>query len=342
VTNPPLDPIRESVVMSLRMRLGRHGSFLVEHPRQARLLRVDHPVLLEEEMAALRSVPGFSCVTISTTWPASEGTDGLGNALTRLLRDAERAARKGARLLVLSDRVADRERVPIPMLLALGAVRRHLLDKGLRLQVGLVAEVGDAWDVHHAATLFGYGAEAIYPWLALESVAAQEAENADECRRRYRSALEYGLLKIMSKMGIAVLPSYCGAQIFEALGLGSEVIDFAFRSTPSHLGGLGFEEIAEDALTRHRAAWLDESDSLPDFGRIRFRKDGEDHGWAPNIVVALQKATGSGKTAKTDETDKTDETAKAGEFDRDEGCRRFMVAPPPTWRRDPGGFQERC
>ncbi|HTO74020.1 MAG TPA: glutamate synthase large subunit, partial [Gemmatimonadales bacterium] len=301
VTNPPLDPIRESVVMSLRMRLGRHGSFLLEHPRQARLLRVDHPVLLEEEMSALRSVPGFSCVTIPTTWPASEGPDGLRNGLKRLCRDAERAARRGARLLVLSDRSADRDRVPIPMLLALGAVRRHLLDRNVRLQVGLVAEVGDAWDVHHAATLFGYGAEAIHPWLALECVASEEGGPADESRRRYRAALEYGLLKIMSKMGIAVLESYCGAQIFEALGLGSEVIDLAFRSTPSHLGGLGFEEIGEDAVTRHRAAWLGGESALPDYGRIRFRKDGEDHGWEPGVVVALQRAVGSARGKKAGE-----------------------------------------
>ncbi|MEO8030095.1 MAG: glutamate synthase large subunit, partial [Gemmatimonadota bacterium] len=305
VTNPPLDPIRESVVMSLRMRLGRHGSLLHEHPRQARLLRVDHPVLLEEEMAALRSVPGFSCVTISATWPGAEGTDGLRTGLQRLCQEAERATRKGARLLVISDRAADEFRIPIPMLLALGAVRRHLLDKGLRLQVGMVAEVGDAWDVHHAAALFGYGAEAIHPWLALESVAAAEAAMAAETRRRYRSALEYGLLKVMSKMGIAVLPSYCGAQIFESLGLGAEVIDFAFRSTPSHLGGIGFEEIAEDALARHRAAWDPAETALPDFGRIRFRKEGEDHGWAPNVVVALQKATG----ARADKPDKAGEAS---------------------------------
>ena len=318
VTNPPLDPIRESVVMSLRMRLGRHGSFLVEHPRQARLLRVDHPVLLEEEMSALRSVPGFSCVTLAAAWPAAEGPDGLRNGLRRLCREAERAARRGARLLILSDRSADRERAPIPMLLALGAVRRHLLDRSLRLQVGLVAEAGDAWDVHHAATLFGYGAEAIHPWLALECVASDAGAGADEARSRYRGAVEAGLLKIMSKMGIAVLPSYCGAQIFEALGLGSEVIDFAFRSTPSHLGGLGFEEIAEDALTRHRAAWESGEMSLPDFGRIRFRKEGEDHGWEPGVVVALQRAVGSSKSARAVETDSSDEA------DRTAGYRAFV------------------
>ena len=201
--------------------------------------------------------------------------------------------------MIVSDRQANAERVPVPMLLAIGAVRRHLMDHGLRLRVGLVAEAGDAWDIHHFATLIGYGAELVYPWLALRSVGTMVegkaadgtngADKADGCRR-YRTAAEKGLLKIMSKMGISVLPSYCGAQIFEALGLGAEVIDRCFRDTTSALGGLGFDELAEDALARHRQAWSPEpSRSVPDHGRIRFRKEGEDHGWAPPIVVALQK-----------------------------------------------------
>ncbi|MFI5210947.1 MAG: glutamate synthase-related protein, partial [Gemmatimonadales bacterium] len=321
VTNPPLDPIREAVVMSLRMQLGRQGSFLREHPRQARLLRIDHPVLVEEEMAALRSLPEFGSVTLSATWPAADGPEGLRPALDRLCLEADRAARQGARLLILSDRAANRDNAPIPMLLAVGAVRRHLLDKGLRLLLGLVVEVGDAWDVHHAATLFGYGAEAIHPWLALESVAALEPERATEARQSYRTSLEKGLLKIMSKMGIAVLPSYCGAQIFEVLGLGAEVIDYAFRGTPSHVGGLGLEEIGEDALARHGAAWSATEEALPDYGRLRFRKDAEHHGWSPQTVNALQRATGSDK--KTDKTDTTDRWARYGEF-----VARVTDAPP--------------
>jgi glutamate synthase (NADPH/NADH) large chain/glutamate synthase (ferredoxin) len=296
--------------MSLTMYLGRNGSFLVEGPEQAKLIRIDHPILLEEEMAALRNVPGFSCVTINALWDARAGVDGLRPALDRLCQEAERAARRGARILVVSDRAMDHDRIAIPMLLAIGAIRRHLLDTGLRLRVGLVAEAGDAWDIHHLAALIGYGAEAVHPWLALQSVAAYFAaeqgahrhegapprSTPEQARLKYRAGAEKGLLKIMSKMGISALASYCGAQIFEALGLGSEVIERAFRGTDSPLGGIGLEEIAEDVLARHRLAHppADGPVSLPDYGQIRFRKDGEDHGWAPAQVLALQKAIKDG------------------------------------------------
>jgi len=310
VTNPPIDPLRESMVMSLRMHLGRRGSPLLERPSYARMLRLEHPVLLEEEMAALRNVAGFSTVTLDAVWDLARGVDGLRPALTALRRAAERAARRGARVIVISDRAADGRHAPIPMLLAIGDVRQHLVHTGLRARVGLVAEAGDAFDIHHFATLIGYGAEAVHPWLALASVgeifsdgprgsgaAGRKAEAASrpdpvEARRRFREAAEKGLLKILSKMGISTLSSYCGAQIFEVLGLGHEVIATCFAGTASPIGGIGFEEIAEDALARHRAAYPTETapGSLPDHGRVRFRKEGEDHGWAPPVVVALQQA----------------------------------------------------
>ncbi len=307
VTNPPIDPLRESMVMSLRMHLGRRGSPLLERPSYARMLRLEHPILLDEEMAALHNVPGFSTVTLDAVWDVSRGVDGLRPALTGLRRAAVRAARRGARVIVISDRAADARRAPIPMLLAVGAVRQHLVQTGLRARVGLVAETGDAFDIHHFATLIGYGAEAVHPWLALAGVGELFAEGGHrgrkepaeprpdpaEARRRYRSAAEKGLLKILSKMGISTLSSYCGAQIFEVLGLGHEVIDTCFAGTASPIGGIGFEELAEDALARHRAAYAPAdgaSESLPDHGRVRFRKEGEDHGWAPPVVVALQQA----------------------------------------------------
>jgi len=325
VTNPPIDPLRESVVMSLRIHMGKHGSFLLESPGLARVLRVDHPVLLDEEMAALRNLPGFSCVTLQTTWPVAEGPEGLRAGLDRLCASADHAARNGARLLVLSDRSVDRDHAPIPTLLAVGAVRRYLMDNGLRMRLGIVAETGDAWDIHHFATLLGYGCEVVYPWLALQSVSAlfTEADAADkaggtvkpgrtsrydtagarpspeEARRKFRAAAEKGILKIMSKMGISVLPSYCGAQIFECLGLGDEVIQRCFRATESSIGGIGFEELAEDVLTHHRVAHGAPAGaelSVPDYGRVRFRKEGEEHGWAPPVVLALQKAIGGGKS----------------------------------------------
>ena len=354
VTNPPIDPLRESVVMSLRVHIGKHASFLVENPLHAKVLRVDHPILLEEEMAALRNMPGFSCVTLDCTWPAAEGPDGLRTALDRLCAEAETAARDGARILVLSDRGLGAQRAPVPMLLAVGAVRRHLIDTGLRLRCGIVAETADAFDIHHMATLIGYGCEVVYPWLALQSVSALFAPPTEpvregrksgryevvdrpppaEARKRFRSAAEKGLLKIMSKMGISVLPSYCGAQIFEILGLGREVVQRCFLGTESPVGGIGFEEIAEDVLARHAAAWDASAGSeVPDYGRIRFRKDGEEHAWSPPVVVALQKAVGSGKGAKDAPADLATGYAKFQEYIAKAEAHR------PTSPRDLLGFR---
>src|SRR6266702_3284161 len=298
VTNPAIDPLRETLVMSLRMHIGRRGSLLADRPAGLRLVRNEHPVLLAEEIAALRTGAGAQVVTLDATWSASAGNggggggpDALRTALDGLCRSASHAMGEGARIVILSDRAADRERAPLPMPLAVGAVHQHLLEHGLRTRLGLVAEAGDAWDVHHFAALIGYGAEAVHPWLALESVQVQVAE--DDASLRFRAAAEAGLLKILSKMGISRLSSYCGAQIFEALGLGAEVIDRCFTGTVSTIGGIGFTEIAEDVLARHRAAYPDVADAepvLPDHGRVRYRRDGEDHGWSPQLVRSMQAA----------------------------------------------------
>jgi len=295
VTNPAIDPLRETLVMSLRMHIGRRGSLFADRPAGLRLVRNEHPVLLAEEIAALRTGAGAQVVTLDATWSASAGAgggpDALRTALEGLCRSAGHAVREGARIVILSDRSADRECAPLPMLLAVGAVHQHLLEHGLRTRVGLIAEAGDAWDVHHFAALIGYGAEAVHPWLALESVQVHVAE--DDARVRFRSAAEAGLLKILSKMGISTLSSYCGAQIFEALGLGAEVIDRCFTGTVSTIGGIGFTEIAEDVLARHRAAYPDVTAAeavLPDHGRVRYRRDGEDHGWSPQLVRSMQAA----------------------------------------------------
>src|SRR5881397_1828493 len=297
VTNPAIDPLRETLVMSLRMHIGRRGSLLADRPAGLRLVRNEHPVLLAEEIAALRTGAGAQVITLDTTWRASAGAvggggpDALRTALDGLCRSAGNAVREGARIVILSDRAAGRERAPLPMLLAVGAVHQHLLEHGLRTRLGLIAEAGDAWDVHHFAALIGYGAEAVHPWLALESVQGHVAE--EDARGRYRAAAEAGLLKILSKMGISTLSSYCGAQIFEALGLGAEVIDRCFTGTVSTIGGIGFAEIAEDVLARHRAAYPDVAAAepvLPDHGRVRYRRDGEDHGWSPQLVRSMQAA----------------------------------------------------
>src|SRR5436190_664271 len=295
VTNPAIDPLRETLVMTLRMHIGRRGSLLADRPAGLRLVRNEHPVLLAEEIAALRTGAGAQVVTLDTTWSASAsvggGPDALRTALDGLCRSAGNAVREGARIVILSDRAAGRERAPLPMLLAVGAVHQHLLQHGLRTRLGLIAEAGDAWDVHHFAALIGYGAEAVHPWLALESVQVQVAE--DDASLRFRAAAEAGLLKILSKMGISTLSSYCGAQIFEALGLGAEVIDRCFTGTVSTIGGIGFTEIAEDVLARHRTAYPEVAAAepvLPDHGRVRYRRDGEDHGWSPQLVRSMQAA----------------------------------------------------
>jgi glutamate synthase (ferredoxin) len=301
VTNPPIDPLRETLVMSLRMHLGRRGSLLGDRPAGMRLIRNEHPVLLEEELTALRALAGAQAVTLDATWPAASGPAGLRGALDALCRTAGRAVQQGARILIVSDRQVERARAPLPLLLAIGAVHQHLLHKGLRTRLGLVAEAGDAWDVHHFAALIGYGAEAVHPWLALESVRAAVADGA--ARRRFRSAAEAGLRKILSKMGISTLASYCGAQIFEALGLGAEVIEHCFTGTVSALGGIGFTELAADVLARHAAAYPDDPTRaavLPDHGRVRYRRDGEDHGWSPPVVRALHAAGATADPAAYD------------------------------------------
>ena len=291
VTNPAIDPLREQRVMSLVMYLGRRGSLLAQRPGRRSLLRVEHPVLLAEEMAAVRRAAGSELATVSAVWEAAAGPEGLARALDRLSRDAVAAVRRGATILVVSDRDADRGHAPIPMPLAIGAVHQRLVHARQRVRVGLVAEAGDAWDVHHLAALFGYGAEAVHPWLALQSLRSIKNEPDEEpSAEKFRGAAEKGLLKILSKMGISTLQSYAGAQIFEALGLGAEVIEKCFTGTASVIGGIGFTEIAEDVLARHRAAYGEGSSPgvLPDHGRVRYRRDGEDHGWSPTIVRALQ------------------------------------------------------
>jgi len=297
VTNPPIDPLREGLVMSLRMHLGRRGSLLVDRPTGLRLVRLEHPVLLEAEMAALWNVAGVQAVTLPALWNPDGGPEALRIALDQLCRAAGRAAGHGACILVLSDHHADRDHPPIPMALAVGAVHQHLLRKGLRTRVGLVAAAGDAWDVHHFAALIGYGAEAVHPWLALASV--QALCPGGEGQMKFRAAAEKGLLKVLSKMGISTLSSYCGAQIFEALGLGAEVVDRCFTGTVSTIGGIGFAEIAEDILARQRAAYPSEPAAaepapLPDHGRVRYRRDGEDHGWSPPLVRSMQEAITQG------------------------------------------------
>ncbi|HVW34460.1 MAG TPA: glutamate synthase-related protein, partial [Acidimicrobiia bacterium] len=303
VTNPPIDHLRERLVMSLRTCLGPRQPLLAEGPAAARLLElptfflypdaVDH--LLDPDRAP------FPAVRLDATFPAAAGPDGLAAAIERLAADAEAAVRDGAAIVVVANTGIGPERVPVPGLLATGAVHHRLVAARLRSDASIVVCTGDARDVAAVAALLGYGADAICPRVALESVALladtdQLGEaNSAEAQTRLQAALEDGVLKIASKMGISTVDGYRGAQIFEALGLADEVIDACLTGTASAIGGLGFAELAEDALGRHRAAFGGEDAELESPGFVRFRKGGEYHASHPDAIEALHRTVALGQ-----------------------------------------------
>ncbi|MCS7221089.1 MAG: glutamate synthase large subunit [Anaerolineae bacterium] len=296
VTNPPIDPLRERMVMSLHVLLGRRGSLLEESPEHARLIELSSPILQDDELEALRRMPHTA--TISALWPVAEGAAGLERAVQALCQAAEAAVDTGASVLILSDRDVDAERAPIPSLLAVGAVHHHLIRQGKRMLASLVVETGEAREVHHAAALIGYGASAVNPYLALASARAIAEEGrlrnkeltADQAAANFVHALEKGILKVMSKMGISTVDSYCGAQIFEALGLREELVERCFTGTPLHAGDVGFEQIAQDVLQWHEQAFGGPKPRLDHPGYYKPRKDGEYHAFNQTVVEALHKA----------------------------------------------------
>jgi glutamate synthase (NADPH/NADH) large chain/glutamate synthase (ferredoxin) len=302
VTNPPIDPIREKLVMSLHTVIGWRKNLLAETPGHARLVSIESPVLLNEELAALRSVGGeHKAATVSTLWSASEGEGGLEKAVTRIRAEAEAAIDAGARIVILSDCGVDHDKVPVPMLLAVGAVHHHLIGAGKRMRAGIVCETGEARDVHQIACLIGYGAAAINPYLAIETIRElleRDNGSADLAKSlvNYRKALEAGILKIMSKMGISVVNSYRGAQIFEAIGLSSKLIGECFSGTPSQIEGIGYREIAGESLARHGMAYgvepPVEAGKLGDPGYYRFRRGGEMHSVTPPVLQSFHAYVG--------------------------------------------------
>ena len=292
VTNPPIDSIREAVVMSVAASVGSERNLLDETPEHARQLVIENPILQDDALERLRQVESdvFRAHTIDITWPVGNGADGLEAALERICAEADAALAGGANILVLSDRGAGPERVPIPSLLATAAVHHHLVREGTRLQAGIVVESGEPRSVHSIAVLVGYGAAAVNPYLMLEMLAD------DESRARAIKGIGKGLLKVMSKMGISTIPSYCGAQIFEAIGLAPALVEKYFTSTPSRIGGIGLRELAEGALTRHARAYPGNGDELlPVVGLFAWRRDGEHHQWNPETISLLQHAVRSGK-----------------------------------------------
>ncbi len=311
VTNPPIDPLREAQVMSLAQRVGRRSSLLGRGPEAARLVELAGPVLSNQHIQALRELKQylgperaeeFQTATLDTTWPVVDGVDGLEAAVKRLCNQAVASVKSGVSLLILSDRALQARRTLIPALLATSAVHQRLIQAGVRNQVSLVIETGEARDVHHLAALVGFGASAVNPWLALRTVedevrsAGRHAEGISvaEGVENYRKALEKGLLKIMSKMGITTVDSYCGAQIFDVLGLAQDVVDRYFPGTPARLGGRGLADIAADVLAWHAAAYPagDASAALASYGLFKFKRDGEYHSYNPDVVRALHETTG--------------------------------------------------
>src|SRR5438034_4923126 len=297
VTNPPIDSIREAVVMSVAASVGSERNLLDETPEHARQLVIDNPILLDAELERLRAVdsPAFKSWTIDTTWPAAEGPDGLERGVDRICDEAGVALAAGANILILSDRRAGPGRVPIPSLLATGAVHHHLVREGTRLQAGIVVESGEPRSVHSIATLVGYGAAAVNPYLMLETLAElvelgslPPGMTPAEAQKRATKGIAKGLLKTMSKMGISTVPSYCGAQIFEAVGLARELVELHFTGTPTRIGGIGLPEIAEGALARHARAFPAGGEQLlPVLGLYAWRRDGEHHHSNPATISSL-------------------------------------------------------
>ncbi|HEX5418113.1 MAG TPA: glutamate synthase large subunit [Chloroflexota bacterium] len=307
VTNPPIDPLRESIVMSLDCYVGPRKSALTETPEHARLIHLKTPVLDNDAIDALADIAesGFAAVTIPALFDTQKGADGLREALDVLCADAVRAVDAGKSLLIISDRGVDDLHAPVPILLAVGAVHHHLIREGRRLKCDLVVETGQVWEVHHFALLLGFGASAVNPYLAIESIADSIADDAEgltfaQAYYNFKKAIEDGLLKIMSKMGISPLASYRGAQIFEIVGLDADLVSRYFPGTPSRVRGVSLAEIAADTLSRHAAAFQPAAPKgkLPDPGLYRFRKEGEYHAYNPFVVRALQKAANTGNYAE--------------------------------------------
>jgi len=304
VTNPPIDPIREELVMSLVSIIGpRPNLFDLEGMSTVKRLEARQPILTNEDLEKIRSISEvsdshFKSLMLDATWTADVGAKGLPHAIDDLCNQAEKAVRDGINIIILSDRHAGSDRIPIPSLLACAAVHHHLIREGLRTSVGLVVESGEPREIHHFACLAGYGAEAINPYLAFETLIAMKDElpqklDDKEILKRYIKSIDKGLLKVMSKMGISTYQSYCGAQIFDAVGLRSDFVETFFTGTATRIEGVGLDEIARETVRRHRDAFSDSPvyrNALDVGGEYAYRVRGEDHVWTATTVAALQHA----------------------------------------------------
>ena len=309
VTNPPIDPLREKLVMSLEMHLGRRGSSLKPEASAAGMLHLPSPILNEAELAAATS-QGLPATTLSTLVAVADGPAGLQQAVTHLQSAAEAAVREGKTILVLSDRGVTASHTTIPALLAVGAVHHHLLRLGLRLQTSIVVDTAQCWSTHHLACLIGFGASAVCPWLTWETsrhwldqpkvrkaieLGKLPALTVDQVQANVRVALENGLRKILSKIGISLLASYHGAQIFEAIGIGADLIDLAFAGTTSRVAGLSITDLASETLSLHAKAFPELNRTKLEFmGFVQYRTGGEYHLNSPEMAKALHAAVKAG------------------------------------------------
>ncbi|MFN4359389.1 MAG: glutamate synthase-related protein [Hylemonella sp.] len=305
VTNPPIDPIREAIVMSLVSFIGPKPNLLdINQVNPPMRLEVSQPILDFSDMAKLRNIEAttqgkFRSATLDITYPLDWGREGVEAKLASLCAEAVDAIKGGKNILIISDRAISATQVAIPALLALSAIHQHLVREGLRTSAGLVVETGTAREVHHFAVLAGYGAEAVHPYLAMETLAAMHQDlpgdlSADKAIYNYIKAIGKGLSKIMSKMGVSTYMSYCGAQLFEAIGINSETIAKYFTGTPSRVQGIGVFEMAEEAIRMHKAAYGNDpvlATMLDAGGEYAWRTRGEEHMWTPDAIAKLQHST---------------------------------------------------
>jgi glutamate synthase (NADPH/NADH) large chain len=303
VTNPPIDPIRERLVMSLATFVGNNGNMLMEDPLTCHSVALKQPVLNNHDLEKIRSIDTgqFQAKTLQCYFRADGKPGSLKSALDRVCEYAVDAVEDGFKVLILQDRAIDSNHAPIPSLLATSAIHHHLIRKGMRGQVGLIVEAGDVWEVHHFACLIGFGATAINPYLALSTIRdmketgrLQTEEHEDQLKKNYIKAVKDGLLKVFSKMGISTLQSYQGAQIFEILGLNKDVVNKYFTGTTSRIEGMGLDEIAKETLTKHFFSFSKKDipvDRLPTGGVYQWKRKGEFHLFNPQTIHLLQDAT---------------------------------------------------
>ena len=296
VTNPPIDSLRETRVMTLKTRLGNLGNVLDEDPTQCDMLMLDSPVLSNAEFDAMRAYMGDTCCEVDCTFAAADGEAGLRAAFDRIRREAEEGVRSGCAHVVLTDQAQGPDRAPIPMILAVGAVHTHLVRHSLRTFTSVNVRAAEALDVHYVAVLIGAGATTVNAYLAQESIADRHRRglfgdlSLRECVARYKKAMDKGLLKVMSKMGISVLSSYRGGMNFEAIGLSRALVNEFFPGVPSRISGIGLSGIARRVLALHSKAWDEDAVFLPVGGLYKLRRRGESHAFDGGLIHTLQRA----------------------------------------------------